>query len=144
MIDFLEYFYEHGSDLNWVAFTNDLSYKYFNLLFSPNRRLGITKDRMFMYTPVIYFHKPSVLKDPFNRQLEKYHEAGLIEFWVRKYIDDRKIKTTKIPSILQMGSLMIFFQIIIIMYVISFIIFVSEVISVRFRRVKCFLDYLTY
>lgn len=144
MIDVLEYFYEHESDLNCVAFTNDISYKYFNLLFSPNRRLSITNDRMFMYTPVIYFHKPSMLKDPFNRQLEKFREAGLIGVWKRKYIDNRKMETTKTSSILQIGSLVTIIQIITIMYTVSFITFVLEVISVKCRRIKCFLDYLTY
>lgn len=143
-MDLLEYFYEHQSQNYCGSFTSETSYEYFNVLHFPKRRLPITKDRMFMFTPVIYFHNSSVLRDPFNKEIHKYQEAGLITFWARKYRDERIIKSSVKPRKLQIERILPIYKICVFMYVISFIVFTLEVISAKWRRLQCILDYFTY
>lgn len=122
-----------------------MSLKYFNLVNSPHRRLGYTKDRLFMYAPVIYFRKRSILKEVFNEQLQRIREAGVTQYWIKKYIDDRKTKPNhRAPKKLQIKSILAAFEICIFMYFISFIVFILELLSTRYRRIKVFLDFLTY
>lgn len=156
----------HDSDIDAVVLTNHLSWKYFNLVSSPRRRLGFTKDRLFMYTPVFLFRKKSILKSVFNEELKKLRETGLLNFllrmnlflgyslvlltgftqyWIKKYIDDRKTKPNqRAPRKLQMKSIMAAFQICFVMYFISCVIFILELLSTKYRLIKVFLDFFTY
>lgn len=118
--------------------------KYFNLVNSPHR-LGHTKDRLLMYSPVVYFRKKSILKDVFNEQLQRIREAGLTEYWIKKNVDDRTMKLyQRAPKKLQIQSIFAAFEICIVMYFISCIVFILELLSTRYRRVKVFLDFLNY
>lgn len=86
-----------------------------------------------------------MLTQVFNQQLQFLQEGGLIDFWVKNRIDDRKSKSKyREPSKLQMENIMAAFEICAIMYFISFIVFILEMISVRYRRIQLVLDYLTY
>lgn len=135
----------YDQQIDGVVLASDLSQKAFNLENSPNRRLAFTKDRLFMYSPVFLFRKKSVLTAVFNRQLQTLRETGLIEFWTKNFIDDRKTKSKqREPSKLQMENILAVFQICGIMYLISFVVFILEVISMKYRRVKYILDFLTY
>lgn len=97
-----------------------------------------------MFTPVIYFHKPSVLRDPFNKEIHKFQTAGLIDFWVRKYVDHRKMKITAKTAKLQLDNVIPIFEICSSMCVICFIVFILEIFSVKYNCVKSILDYFTY
>lgn len=135
----------YNDDINGVVLASDISQKAFNLENSPHRRVGFTKDRLFMYSAVFLFRKRSALTAVIDNQLQTLRETGLIEFWIKRYIDDRKPKSKKQePTKLQMGNILAAFQICGIMYLISFVVFVFEVISVRFDRIKRILDYITY
>lgn len=134
-------------DLNveGVSISSDLSQKAFNLKNSPNRRVAFTKDRIFMYTPVFLFRKKSALVNVFNKQLEILRETGLIEHWIKNYIDERKMMSKqKEPTTLQIDSIRAIFQICAIMYLISIVVFILELVSVKYRRIKEILDYFTY
>lgn len=143
-MDILKYFHDNANEQFCAALGGDLSYKSFNMLHSPYRRLGFTKDRLYMSTLVMYFHKPTVLKNIFNKEIWKHQEAGLIDFWIRNYTDDRNVKSAKMPSKLKIESISSIFIICAITYFISFVVFVLEVISVKFHYVKFILDYLTF
>lgn len=135
----------YDSDINGVVLASDITLKAFNLENSPRRRLGFTKDRLFMYTPVFLFRKKSVLTEVISKELQTLRETGLIESWTKNYIDDRKPKSKhRKPSKLRMESILAAFQICGIMYLISFVVFILEVISVECHRIKRILDYLTY
>lgn len=135
----------YDEDINGVVLGSDISQKAFNLENSPHRRLGFTKDRLFMYSPVFLFRKKSILTEVMNKQLQTLRETGLIEFWTKNYIDDRKAKSKqRQPSKLRMENILAAFHICGIMYLISFIVFIFEVISAKFNRIKSILDYLTY
>lgn len=137
--------YLYDSESNAVALSTDLSQKSFNLKNSPYRRLTFTKDRIFMYSPAFLFRKKSILTDTFNKQLQTLRETGLIEFWTKNAIDVRSSRSKRRqPSKLQMKNILAAFQICGIMYTISLIVFILEVISVRFQCIKSIIDYFTY
>lgn len=141
----LKEYHDHDDATNAVVLTNTFSLKHFNLVFSPHKRLGITKDRLIMYTAVFYFHKPSLLKNPFNKELQKYHEAGLIVHWTKTRLDYRRERSNqRTPTKLKVENIFAAFQICALMYLISFIVFILEVISGRYPRIRYILDYLTY
>ena len=81
----------------------------------------------------------------FNTQLQMIQEAGLIDFWTKNRIDDRKSKyNSREPSKLQMENVIAAFQICGFMCFISLVVFILEVISVKYRWIKSIIDYLTY
>lgn len=145
-VEVLKYYYDNEELSNTgVALTNEYTLNHFNLLFSPQRRLGFTRDRLLTFSNVFYFHKPSLLKDFFNEELYKYREAGLIRYWIKQHMDTRNEKSyQREPITLKVENILGVFQICALMYFISFMIFILEVISGRCPRVKCILDYLTY
>lgn len=135
----------YDSEIDTVALATDLSIKSFNLKNSPNRRIEFTKNRLFMYSPVFLFRKKSILTNTFNKQLQTLREIGLIEFWTKNAIDVRSSRPRgRQPSKLQMNNVLGAFQICGVMYFISFIVFILEIIAVKFKFIKRFLDYLTY
>lgn len=138
----LRYYYEHSNEINGVIIASDLIYRYYNLV-SPNRRLSYTKDRLFMYTVVYYFPKQSPFEDLFNVKLQNLKDAGILSHYTAKY-DDHKSKNYKPPQRFQMDSLFPILEICAIMYLISFVVFVLEIISTNYRRIKYCIDYLTY
>lgn len=135
----------YDSDIKGVVFSSDLSQKSFNLRNSPNRRLAFSKDRLFMYSPVFFFRKKSILTTEFNEQIQTLRETGLIEFWTKNFIDDRKPESKHTqPTKLKMKNILGAFQICGIMLLISVIVFLLEIISVKFQHIKHILDYFTY
>lgn len=127
-----------------MVLVNHMSWEYFNLVNSPNQRLGFTKDRLFMYCPAFFFSKKSTLKVVFNEELGKLRESGVIEHWIKKYVDGRKIKPIQAPIKLKIFNIFAAFEICIVMYFISFIIFILELLSVKYYRIKLFIETITY
>lgn len=135
----------YDENIEGVALSTDLSQRSFNLENSPNRHLAFTKDRLLMYSPVFLYPKKSMLRDTLNEQMLTLRETGLIEFWIRSYTDDRKEKIKqRDPSTLRIENIFAAFEICGILYLISFIVFILEMISRKSRIVKYALDFLTY
>lgn len=134
----------HDSDINGVVLSNYMSWEYFNLVNSPHRRLGFTLDRLFMYCPAFYFPKKSVLRRIFNEELHRLQETGLIEHWMKKYMDERKMIPNQRPQKCQISRISAAFEISFVMYSISVFIFTLELLSYRYRRIKIFIEWLTY
>lgn len=135
----------YDKNIDGVALTHDLVQKTFNLHNSPHRRLGFTKDRIQMFSPVFVFRKKSMLTNVFNQKLTVLQEVGLIDFWIKRYTDDRASKSSsRLPTRLRMQNIKAVFQIGAVLYLISFAIFILEVTSGRNQRTKKILDYLTY
>lgn len=127
-----------------VAFINDLTQKAFNMQNFPHKRLAFTKDRVIMYSPVFLFRKKSMLIDVFDNQLHTLQETGLIDFWIKSYTfhrDQKKIKRQ--PSKLRMQNIRAVFEICAVMYTISFVVFILEILSRKYRYIRYVLDFLT-
>lgn len=80
----------------------------------------------------------------FNKQLQSLQETGLINYWISKYTDTRKYNAKKDPTKLEMKSILAAFQLCGAMYIVSFIVFIFELLSMRLKYLKKFVDYLTY
>lgn len=135
----------YDKNIEGVALATDLTQKAFNLQNSPRRRLAFTKDRLFMYSPVFLFRKKSMLKEVFDEQIQNLSETGFIEFWMKKYTDHRNVnKKQRQPSKLRMENIEAAFQICGVMYLISFSVFLFELISTKYQSIKYSIDYLTH
>lgn len=132
-------------DENILTIAAEVSQKAFNLRNSPQGRLGFTKDRIFMFSSVFFLHKKSMFLEVFDVHIQLLKEAGLIDYWIRKYIDDRKTKTKhRKPTKLQIENVLAAFHVCLIMYNISFVTFALEVISVQYQRIQKMLEFFTY
>lgn len=81
----------------------------------------------------------------FNEQLQTLQEFGLIDFWTKQRIEPYKtVPKKKQPSTLELKNILAAFQICAVMYLTSVFVFIMEVISEKFPRIKRILDYFTY
>lgn len=137
----------HDHEIDGVVYCNDMQVNYFNLLNSPNRTIHFTKNRLYLMPVVFYFPKRTILKTVFNDKIRQYAEAGLIEYWVRKFTDDQslsqryqqrdpdKMKPKNIAGIGQICCLLIVFSSMIVLF---------EILAVRSTILKRIIDFLTY
>lgn len=134
----------YEENIEGVAFSQDLTQKAFNLQNFPHKRLAFTKDRLFMYSPVFLFRKKSMLTEVFDKQLNTLQETGLIDFWIKNYTFHRNQKIKKRePSKLRMENIIAVFEICALMYTISFLVFIFEILSRKCRYIQYILDYIT-
>lgn len=136
-------------ELDGVTYSNNLQVKYFNRLNSPTFTLHSTKDRLFLMPVVIYFPKCSVLPNLFNNRMIFYREFGLIEYWTQQYTDSRsQLQSQKyekpLPKKLNIKNIIGIVEIYLVLLLLSGLVFIFELLSVKFAILKCFLDYLTY
>lgn len=113
-----------------------------------DRRLETSKDRLFNLHHNFYFSKSSsALVDPFDRHIQLYIEAGLINAWVQKYaakikvrnkLDKRQPKRLHVKNVL--GAVMIFAC----LSGLSIIVFLMEVLKAKVVMFERIIDYLTY
>lgn len=128
-----------------VVLMNEISPKYFHMLHDPQQYLAFTKDRLFIQNTVFYFNDISILKEIFNRKLRSFQEAGFVEFWVKKYTESMRMKRNRRnPTKLELNSILGLFQICIVMYLVSCIVFILEMVVAKIRYIQPILDYLTY
>lgn len=146
LMDKMRDFHDNKEDGVMMISPNTL--KNFNLRNIPHRRLSISKNRFFMRNMVLFFRKKSIVRDLFSAEFGWLNQAGLIQFWMSKYRDDRRIKSNQRTLIersnLQIETLYGTLQISAVLYSISFIVFILEVISVIYLRITVVLDFLTY
>lgn len=69
------------TSLTDVLYRNKKTYKQFVL--------QICKEKLMTVNIVMYFPKNSYLKDTFSRKLNELSTAGIIQYWVKKYADER-------------------------------------------------------
>lgn len=53
----------------------------------------MTKDQIIANNFVIYFCKKSLLKDLFDEELGRLTWSSISQVWIRKYLNDRKMKS---------------------------------------------------
>lgn len=135
----------HDGNDNGVILWSDLAVNYFNLINFPHRRLSFTKDRLYMMRMAAFFRNKSMLKGLFNEKFRQFFDSGLTQFWCKAYLDDRHIKSFQNPPpILHIENIIGILQICALIYLVSLIVFVLEMISVRYPRIRYIIDYFTY
>lgn len=134
-----------NNEFDGVVFANEISQRYFNLMNPSHNRLAFTNG-WITYTGSFYYPKETMLKDLFTEHLQRFRENGLITHWTHQFTDVHSSKLPqKVPPMkLRIENILIAFQIVAIMYLISFIVFILEIITVKFHRIRYAIDYLTY
>lgn len=99
-----------------------------------------------MYSAVFLFRKKSALRTVFNKHLWTLRENGLIDFWTNHFLDHGRKLNDKYrpPTKLRIQNLISVFHICGIMYSISMMVFVLEIIGTKCQHIKQILDYITY
>lgn len=80
----------------------------------------------------------------FDRKIEMFREAGLIKYWTSKY---RRRMDDKVPTKLKklnVHNILAIIQIAAVMYLVAFVIFLLEIVSYEYTRIRNCLDYFTY
>lgn len=139
----LDFYYD--SDIDGVVFWSDMMLNNFNLKNSPYRRLSFTKDYLFSSHLVFYFRKNSPLRDLFNKKLRILIESDLIQVWISSIVDKYKVKVkNRKQTTFHIKNIFGILQVCGVLYVISFIIFVLEMISARYLSIQHIVEYFTY
>lgn len=121
----------------------------YNKLHFRERPVLRTKERIFFIPYTIYFQKNSVLVKAFNVQIENLLSNGLISTWVSQFVDEDLAQihpttdsaATKPLTVHQLGGI---FIITIILYFLSLLVFVFEVLSTKSRFIRKIVEYLTF
>lgn len=133
-----------SGEWNGVAFINDVTVNYFNCINKTSPRIEITRDIARPNYPVFFFNKYSILTSMFSRKIGLCEESGLISLWISQYKQKHKKDKHREPKTLGISGIMAMLQITAVMYLISFMVFLTEILSLTHARIKKFLDFLTY
>jgi hypothetical protein len=117
------------SSLGEVLLLNKLHHKNFTLRVLPE----------FLYTPNcgILFQKNSPYVESFNELIRLFKSAGLIDFWVSKYLDNSYLKvknSNKEPKVMNFEQLEGIFGLLMFGCLISIVCFVLELIYHKFSN----------
>lgn len=139
----IEEFYD--KDYNGALVVDNLTWKYFNEINYPHRQLQYTKEQISFFGPVFYFRKTSIFRNVFNQQIRRIRESGLPKHWNKKYTKDHPVKWYRVaPEKLSFKNTLAAIEICFIMYFVSCVVFILELLSTRYQCLQKFLDFLTY
>lgn len=112
---------------------------YYNQVGSKGSRYTFCKETFMTVPSVIYTRKDFYLYDSLNEKIEVLRGAGLIDFWQFQYIDKRFInfKAAIEPKVMTMFQLLGCFEILFIGSVVSFLIFLLEMMFRKFKSRNC-------
>ncbi|KAG5667104.1 hypothetical protein PVAND_015103 [Polypedilum vanderplanki] len=117
-----------SSSLEQILYYNKLNYK--------NNTLTVCREHLFTFQYGIYFRKNSYLTRIFNKKISLFKSAGLIDFWSSDFISNKYLNM-KIdddgPRKINMEHLLGSFELFVAGALISIIIFIFEVLAVKFR-----------
>lgn len=118
---------------------------YINVVNYAHANVFKTKEYIRTVPFCLYYKKYSCLVEPFNEQITAYTSSGLINFWIKKFRKSREEKTApnrrKPVSMIQINGIIILCSYLIIF---SLIVFVLELLSIKFELIKIFLDFLAF
>ncbi|KAI8124052.1 Glutamate receptor 2 [Lucilia cuprina] len=97
----------------------------------------VLKETIFSQQLCMYFTKHSYLVEPFNHVLQNLRSFGLIDYWAELVLDDRFLEevdevSTETP--LTLAQLSGIVQICLYLYLITFIVFVGEILWFKFNK----------
>lgn len=108
---------------------------YYNIKHARNGRpLTMLQERICLMPLCIYFRKNSYLTRPVNEKILKFINSGLITKWSKNFVDNKFLRPEKMKSFfheprrLTMQEICGAFQICGCLYLISFIVFLFEIL----------------
>lgn len=136
----------HDNELSGVVYSNNMQTGYFNLLNSNQRRIRTTKDRLFLMPVVMYYPKYTILQNLFDSKLRLFSENGLLDYWSKKYSDERTDPKyqKRGPMPLEIGHIFGLLEICGVLIAFSLIVVCLELLSLKLVFVKRPVEYFTY
>uniref|UniRef100_A0A3F2ZEN0 Uncharacterized protein n=1 Tax=Phlebotomus papatasi TaxID=29031 RepID=A0A3F2ZEN0_PHLPP len=122
-----------------VAYLND---KYV----TKNIRFSVSKHEVVQFYIGILMRQYSYLKVPFNRELWRFLEHGLIHHWYSLYLDPNNLKTVSdgnVPKALNLNELGGVFAIYLFLVGFSLLVFTLETLSTKSKFLKRIFGFLT-
>lgn len=120
---------------------------YFNLRNFPNVKVLKTEQVINQLSYCIYFQKHSCLTKEFNRQIDMITSCGFIQIWSRKFSQGYRKRYRKdhiAPHALGYDQISGLIIVCVFMYLISCIIFVFELMSLKHDSIKRLMDFFTF
>lgn len=106
-------------------------------------KLLMTKEYIKMYPIVMYVRKTTCLKVTFDRQIAALHSSGLVEHWQKSYTKTVKDPEDRNPKKLKIDQFIGIIEICAVMYALSFFVFIMELMTLKCKRIRTLMDFLT-
>lgn len=121
---------------NAVYVTSDISMAYFNKLSRgrQNDLVPLSKEKLWTAYLTIFLHKQSCLTASFNPAIEKFTEHGFFTKWTKDYTVANGMRNIDAPQILMLHQIQGIFHLCAGLYILAIIVFLVEIISVKWRR----------
>lgn len=135
-----------NESFNGVFLTMTEGIAYYNALHKHDMPILETKDRIFFLAFSVYFPKNSCLRKAFSDQLNKYNTNGLIDYWTSKFTKEKTKYSDHLNEVnaLKFNQIQGILVLTVMLYGFAFVIFVAELLSVRFVRIRKSIDFLTF
>ncbi|KFB41840.1 AGAP013520-PA-like protein [Anopheles sinensis] len=109
------------------------------------KMIHVTRDSVTLFPVTIYYQKQSMLTNVFDREVRKISQSGLMHFWVRNYGDydfhtnpaDAAVGPKKLTNAHLAGA----YQIFIVALVMSCLMLLVELVSMRVRIFRSVLEF---
>lgn len=118
------------SYINWVRFREPT--------------ILMTKDTIQLAPIVIIIQKPSCLKKPFDQQILAFQSSGLIQDFEKYFTKNIKDIEDKEPKKLNIDQFIGLIEICAVLYALSFLIFLMELLALKHEKMKKFIDFFTF
>lgn len=117
---------------------NKIYIDYFNFInFKHGHFYPSTTDDIFLLPITIFVRKSSYFRNAINEEIEIYMASGLINHWVKVFAEKKNanlIKSNSEPKKLTMDELLGGFEICLMFYGISFVVFLIEIIFYKIKN----------
>lgn len=102
----------------------------------PDKQIQLMKERLFSNPFALYVKKDPSLVKRLDAHVKNLVSSGLVDYWMAKNMggENIKIHPQKVPEKLTLSQLEAIFFICAVLYVISILVFVFELIIWRFQQ----------
>lgn len=118
--------------------------RYYNLLHFQEQPILITKDDIKLAPISVVIREPSCLKMPINHQIFAFRSSGLVQHWEKKYIKTIKEIEDNEPKKLNIDQFIGLIKICAVLHALSFLIFITELLTLKYRKMKKIIDFFTF
>ena len=124
-----------GCSLDEVLYLNSLNYK--------TSTYKVCKEHLFTLQAVLLFQKNFYLVNAIDKTISELKAAGLVHFWISKYIDPKFLSNLKPvqdsgPKKLSVNHLLGGFEVWLCGLIAASVLFAYELIVVKFNRMRTF------
>lgn len=127
-----------------VYLTHGRAISFENMQSLRQQKILRTREHMQMLPMSILLRKHSCLRRSFDYHVSAFQTSGLIDHWEDMYPDAVKIIPDKNPKKLKIGQIVGVIEVCAVLYTISLLIFIFELITLKQGKIKKIIDYFTF